>query len=64
LQQNIECSFRSGELYFAEEGLVIIPEATFEAVKAALPGLVKEGFFKRLVPINEEVVKEKYIAFE
>lgn len=52
LEQNLMDDVRSGRAYYTEPGLVILPEITTEAIKTAVAGLMRDGFFKHLKPIN------------
>jgi hypothetical protein len=48
LQQELEDSVQEGKPYFAEPGLIILPEVTVEAVEDAVQTLQKQGFFAYL----------------
>jgi hypothetical protein len=48
LQQELEQSVSFGKPYFAEPGLVILPEVTVEAIEEAVQTLQKQGFFASL----------------
>lgn len=45
LQQELEMGIASGRPYFAEPGLIVIPEVTGEAMERAARALVDERFF-------------------
>jgi len=55
LQQSIDDRVRSGREFFAQNGMVILPEVTTERMKEALPLLEEEGFFDALVPQRDHV---------
>src|SRR5437867_94809 len=48
LQQTLEDDMASGRPYYAEPGLVVLPEVTSEAIRRAVAGLWREGFFQHL----------------
>jgi hypothetical protein len=48
LQQELEQSIGLGKPYFAEPGLIILPEVTVEAIEEAVQTLQKQGFFAYL----------------
>jgi hypothetical protein len=50
LAQDLEGEAQTGRPYFAEPGLVVLPEVTTQAILAAVPGLVRDGFFLHLKP--------------
>lgn len=52
LQQTLEDDVRAGKGYFAEPGLVVLPEVTTQAVQRAVPGLVEGGYLQRLKPLD------------
>src|SRR5690242_12163123 len=51
LQQTLDDDTRDGRPWFAEPGLVVVPEVSTEAVKQAVAGLVREGYFQHQKPI-------------
>jgi len=53
LQQTLEDDMRDGRDYYAEPGLVILPEVTRTTVCNAVSGLVREGFFDRFNPAGD-----------
>ncbi len=50
LQQDMEYAVKGGSPCFAEQGLIILPEVTVEAVEKAVVFLWKQGFFSHLRP--------------
>jgi hypothetical protein len=48
LQQDLEEEMRLGRPYFAEPGLIVVPEVTVEAVQNAVQSLDQHGFFARM----------------
>jgi hypothetical protein len=52
LAQTLEEDARHGRPFFAEPGLVVLPEVSTAAVQAAIPGLVREGYFTHLKPLD------------
>ncbi len=55
LAQDLACEAESGRPYLAEPGLIVVPEVTTDAIRKAVEGLAKEGFFEALRPIPEDV---------
>ena len=53
LKQDLDESARTGKPYFAEPGLIVLPEVTVETVQAAVQALCKQGFFDQLRPLRE-----------
>lgn len=53
LQQDLDESVRAGKPYFAEPGLIVLPEVTVETVRAAVQMLSEQGFFDQLRPCHE-----------
>lgn len=51
LRQTLEDDAASGRPYYTEPGLVVLPEVTTEAVRQAVSGLEREGYFRHLKPI-------------
>lgn len=51
LNQELEMQTKSGRPYFAEQGMVVLPEVTVEKAKEVLKQLLKNGFFERLKPL-------------
>jgi hypothetical protein len=51
LGQDLEDQASSGRPYFAEPGLVVVPEVNTESIRKAVAGLWQEGFFNRLRPL-------------
>jgi hypothetical protein len=54
LGQDLEEEVRLQRPYFAEPGLVVLPEVTTEAVRQAVAGLWRDGFFEHLRPLPQE----------
>ena|SRR5579872_6206202 len=52
LAQNLEDDSQAGRAYYAEPGLVVVPEVTTQAVRAAVSGLFTDGFFRQLKPVS------------
>jgi hypothetical protein len=52
LQQTLEDDVHAGRGFFAEPGLVVVPEVTCDAVRKAVQGLWQEGFFGQLKPLS------------
>jgi hypothetical protein len=51
LQQTLEDDTASGKPYYAEPGLVVVPEVTTQAIQQAIHGLLRDGYFQSLKPI-------------
>ena len=54
LAQDLEVESKTGRAYFAETGLIVLPEITREAIALAVHGLWNEGFFDSLKPISHD----------
>jgi hypothetical protein len=52
LQQTLQDDVGGGREYYTEPGLVVLPEVTTEAVRKAVAGLWRDGFFARLRPLG------------
>src|SRR5438045_1954580 len=52
LQQTLTDDVEAGRPFFAEPGLVVLPEVTTEAIHQAIPALVQEGYFSHLRAIG------------
>jgi hypothetical protein len=50
LAQNLGDDVQAGRSYYAEPGLVVLPEVNTQAIRDAVAGLFKDGFFRRLKP--------------
>lgn len=50
LQQDLDENIRAGKPYFAEPGLIVVPEVTVDAVQEAVQSLFEQGFFDELRP--------------
>jgi hypothetical protein len=48
LEQELKSNVDSGRSYFAEPNLIVLPEVTTEAIKMAVAGLARDGFFQHL----------------
>jgi hypothetical protein len=48
LKQDLEAEASIGRPCLAEAGMIILPEVTTEAIRAAVSRLVREGFFEHL----------------
>ena len=53
LAQDVEATLASGQPYYYECGLVVVPEVTIPALTRVIPSLVEEGFLERHVPQRE-----------
>lgn len=51
LRQDLEALASIGKPYFADPGLIVIPEVTTAAIAAAVKGLADDGFFQHLKPL-------------
>jgi hypothetical protein len=52
LQQTLEDDVKAGRAYYTEPGLVVLPEVTTAAVRKAVSGLWREGYFQHLRPLD------------
>src|SRR5262245_51419066 len=52
LQQTLEDDTKAGRPYYTEPGLVVLPEVTTEAIRQAISGLWREGFFRLLKSLD------------
>lgn len=50
LQQDLADEVEIGKLYFAESGMVILPEVTVKSIEMVVQALWKEKFFDHLKP--------------
>ena len=48
LGKELKSNVESGRAYFAEANLVVLPEVSTEAIKKAVDGLARDGFFQHL----------------
>jgi len=48
LGQELKANIDSGRPYFAEPNLIVLPEVTTEAIKMAVEGLARDGFFQQV----------------
>jgi hypothetical protein len=48
LAQELKSNAETGRPYFAEPNLIVLPEVTTEAVKKAVEGLARDGFFRSI----------------
>jgi hypothetical protein len=51
LQQTLEEDAASGRPYYTEPGLIVLPEVTTEAIRQAVSGLLRDGYFQHLKSI-------------
>jgi hypothetical protein len=51
LAQTLEDDARRGQRYFAEPGLVVLPEVSTATIQAAVPDLLRGGYFDSLKPL-------------
>lgn len=51
LQQTLEEDAASGRPYYAEPGMIVLPEVTTQAIQQAVHGLLRDGFFRHLKAI-------------
>ena len=56
VKQTVEHEARSGRGFYTEPGLVVLPEVTVAAIREAVPGLLKSGFFDHLRPLPAAAV--------
>jgi len=52
LQQDLEADVANGREYYAEPGMIILPEVTAQTIRKAVSGLWREGFFQWLKPLS------------
>jgi tetratricopeptide (TPR) repeat protein len=73
LAQELQSDVESGQSYFAEPGLVILPEVTTESIQKAVSGLWKDGYFgylkalrppQRMISEDEEARQKIRMAFQ
>ena len=57
LEQNLAANVQMGRAYYAETGLVILPEVSTEAIQKAVHGLWEDGFFTRCDPEFPTIAK-------
>jgi hypothetical protein len=50
LQQDLEADAQEGRPYYAEPGMVVLPEITADSVRRAVAGLWRDSYFKSLPP--------------
>ncbi len=46
-QQDLDENVKLGKPYFAEPGLIVLPEVTVEAIQAAVHSLWEQGYFHK-----------------
>ena len=51
LQQDLQADAADGRDYYAEPGMVVLPEVTTETIQKAVAALWREGFFRSLKPL-------------
>jgi hypothetical protein len=54
LQQELADNARSGQPFFAEPNLIVLPRVTTDTIREAVTGLLKEGYFERVKPLEAE----------
>lgn len=64
LQQELEDDTKRGQPYFAEPGLIVLPEVTVEAIEGAVQSLWQRGFFARLRAEHNEVMEAALVTFD
>ena len=52
LEQDLQADMASGLDYYAEPGMVILPDVNTETVGKAVSGLWRDGFFRYLKPLT------------
>jgi hypothetical protein len=52
LRQDLDAEIEAGRPYYAEPGLVVLPEVDTESIRRAVSALWREGFFDQLKPIS------------
>jgi hypothetical protein len=52
LQQDLQADVANGREYYAEPGMVVLPEVTTQTIQRAVAGLWREGFFPHLKPLS------------
>jgi hypothetical protein len=53
LQQDVEATLESGQLYYYEYGQVVVPEVTVAALTKIIPHLVEEGYLEQHTPLTK-----------
>ena len=48
LRQTLDDDIRRGRPFYTEPGLVVLPEVGTEAIRKAVAGLVRDGYFQHL----------------
>jgi hypothetical protein len=48
LEQDLQADVGDRREYYAEPGMVVLPEVTAEAIRKAISGLLRDGFFRWL----------------
>lgn len=51
LQQDLEEEAKMGRPYFAEAGIVVLPEVTLSNARSVIQSLLEDGFFAKLKPL-------------
>jgi hypothetical protein len=52
LQQTLADDVERGRPFYTEPGLVVLPEVSTEAIRKAVSGLVRDGYFQHLKPVS------------
>jgi hypothetical protein len=48
LEQTLTDDMKEGRNYYAEPGLIVLPEVNTESIKLAVEGLWKDGYFQKI----------------
>jgi hypothetical protein len=51
LQQDLAEHVRTGEPFFAEPNMIVVPEVTTESIQKTVAGLVEQNYFRHLKPL-------------
>jgi hypothetical protein len=51
LQQELAENAESGDAYFAEPNLIVLPRVTTDTIRSAVASLQKDGYFERVKPM-------------
>jgi hypothetical protein len=52
LEQDLQADVANGREYYAEQGMVVLPEVTTETIRKAVSGLLRDGFFRLLKQLS------------
>lgn len=64
LQQELEGDAKRGQPYFAEPGLIVLPEVTVAAIESAVQSLWQQRFFALLKAEHSEAIEAAPVAFD